>query len=101
MIHQYDCESQINSFFLPTLEKITLFNNGEYFFFKNLTILQFLYEVYMRNSKLIWSLLVIRFSKTLYKNQKLIERNVKIAAVSVIFCFAKLGPKYDSCFRLN
>ena len=55
----------------------------------------------IRNPTLIWSLLVIRFRKILYKDQKLIEQTVETAAVSVIFFFAKLGSKYDSCFRLN
>ena len=83
-----------------TLQKIKLSNIGEYFFLKNSKILQF-YDVYIRNHKLIWSLLVIRFPKILYKDQKLIEQTVETAAVLVIFFFAKLGPKYDSCFRLN
>ena len=55
-------------FFLLTLQKITLSNIGEYFFHKNSKILRF-NEVYIRNPKLIWSLLVIRFSKIFYSTQ--------------------------------
>ena len=46
-------------FFLLTLQKITLSNIGEVFFSQKFCSF---YEVYVRNFKLIRSLLVIRFS---------------------------------------